>query len=126
MMNTGDRQHRSILQRIAHRMMPESGLVPSFPIQALAKLAGVHGPAIRTEASTCDLDRLTVADVDAVVKKHSALDDHARQNTTSLYSVTEIFPMLPEKLSTDLTSLNYELDRLAATIPTPVVGQSYL
>ena len=125
-MNTGDRQHRSILQRIARRMMPESGLVPSFPIQALAKLAGVHGPAIRTEASTCDLDRLTVAGVDAVVKKHSALDDHARQNTTSVYSVTEIFPMLPEKLSTDLTSLNYESDRLAATIPTPVVGQSYL
>jgi exoribonuclease-2 len=141
MMNTGDRQHRPILQRIVHRMMPESGLVPSFPIQALAKLAGVHGPAIRTEASTRDLDRLTVAeatpagaakilvavaDVDAVVKKHSALDDHARQNTTSVYSVTEIFPMLPEKLSTDLTSLNYESDRLAATIPTPVVGQSYL
>ena len=78
-----------------------------------------------------DLDQLTVAeamaggaakilvaiaDVDAVVKKGSAIDDHARQNTTSVYTVGEIFPMLPEKLSTDLTSLGYAADRLAVVI----------
>jgi exoribonuclease R len=78
-----------------------------------------------------DLDQLTVAeampggtakilvaiaDVDAVVKKQSALDDHARHNTTSVYTAAEIFPMLPEKLSTDLTSLNYESDRLAIVV----------
>ena len=78
-----------------------------------------------------DLDQLTVAeampggttkilvaiaDVDAIVKKQSALDDHARHNTTSVYTAAETFPMLPEKLSTDLTSLNFESDRIAIVI----------
>ena len=147
MTNNDDRRQRSTLQRIAHRVMLERGLVPDFPIQALAELDGIKGPATRTAESTrdlrnllwCsidnddsrDLDQLTVAeampagaakilvaiaDVDAVVKKQSALDDHARQNTTSVYTAAEVFPMLPEKLSTDLTSLNYESDRLAIVI----------
>lgn len=78
-----------------------------------------------------DLDQLTVAkanpngsanlliaisDVDAIVKKKSAIDDYAEQNTTSVYTVAETFPMLPEKLSTDITSLNYKSDRLALVI----------
>ncbi len=54
---------------------------------------------------------VAVADVDARVKKNSAIDEHARQNTTSVYTAGKIFSMLPEKLSTDLTSLNYHEDR---------------
>jgi exoribonuclease-2 len=78
-----------------------------------------------------DLDQLTVAipadagsvrilvaiaDVDAVVKIGSPIDDHARANTTSVYTPAAIFPMLPEKLSTDLTSLGEGVERLAMVI----------
>ncbi|MEW6366394.1 MAG: RNB domain-containing ribonuclease [Acidobacteriota bacterium] len=78
-----------------------------------------------------DLDQLTVAvplaggavkllvaiaDVDALVEKGSAIDRHAGQNTTSVYTPCQIFPMLPEKLSTDLTSLSEHGDRCAIVI----------
>src|SRR4030066_3385 len=59
---------------------------------------------------------VAVADVDALVKKNSAIDEHARQNTTSVYTAGKTFPMLPEKLSTNLTSLNYHQDRPAMVI----------
>jgi VacB/RNase II family 3'-5' exoribonuclease len=78
-----------------------------------------------------DLDQLTVAaalpddqvkilvaiaDVDSAVKKGSALDQHAQTNTTSVYTAAEIFPMLPEKISTEVTSLNFEAPRLAIVV----------
>ena len=56
---------------------------------------------------------IAVADVDAIVKKGTPIDDHAKQNTTSVYTAARIFPMLPEKLSTNLTSLNEKEDRIA-------------
>ena len=78
-----------------------------------------------------DLDQLTVAeklpagpvkvlvaiaDVDAIVKPMSPIDEHAKTNTTSVYTAAQIFPMLPERLSTDLTSLGEDADRLALVI----------
>src|SRR5205823_1039655 len=41
-----------------------------------------------------------IADVDALVPKHSAIDDHAAGQTTTVYTGIEMFPMLPEQLST--------------------------
>ncbi|MEO7411949.1 MAG: RNB domain-containing ribonuclease [Opitutaceae bacterium] len=59
---------------------------------------------------------VAIADVSALVKPRSPIDGHAQQNTTSVYTVAQIFPMLPEKLSTDLTSLNFGEDRIAVVI----------
>jgi VacB/RNase II family 3'-5' exoribonuclease len=148
-----DKQHRAILQSIAHRAMLERGLLPDFSTAALAELGRLQSPAMKNGSpagsesqirdlrellwasidndDSRDLDQLTVAesmpadevkiqvaiaDVDAVVKDDSAIDQHARHNTTSVYTAAEIFPMLPEEISTGVTSLNFNQERLAMVI----------
>src|SRR4030067_993602 len=97
---------------------------------AISDLRGLLWCSIDND-DTRDLDQLTaaetrpgglatilvaVADVDAMVKVGSAIDGHARRNTTSVYTAAGVFPMLPEKLSTDLTSLGEGQVRLALVI----------
>jgi exoribonuclease II len=126
--------------------MIDRGLDPDYPNDALQQLASIRGPATESGSAVrdmralpwCsidnddsrDLDQLTwaeskggavrvlvaVADVDAVVKKDTPLDGHAHTNTTSVYTAAKIFAMLPEKLSTDLTSLNQDQDRVAMVV----------
>ena len=57
-----------------------------------------------------------IADVDAFVPKHSAIDEHAAEETTSIYTGVRIFPMLPEELSTGVTSLLESGDKLSVVI----------
>jgi exoribonuclease-2 len=155
-MENGSGKQRATLRRIARRAMLERGLLPDFSQDALAELSAIRAPAagdggVRDLRSfpwasidnddSRDLDQLTVAekvpggfvrvlvaiaDVDALVGKGSAIDGHARTNTTSVYTAAEIFPMLPERLSADLTSLADREDRLAVVIEMTVAADGSL
>src|SRR5882762_1831056 len=129
------------LPAIAHQAMLDAGFTPDLPQSALAELHGLspnqHTPdTIRDlrgllwssidDAKSRDLDQVEyaerlpsgdlrlligIADVDALVAQGSAIDDHAADNSTSVYAGVRTFPMLPEELSTDLTSLVGGADR---------------
>jgi VacB/RNase II family 3'-5' exoribonuclease len=129
---------RAMLQR---GLLPDFSAAVMAETRAIAKAASDSNPLIRDlrgllwasidNDDSRDLDQLSVserlaggavkilvavADVDASVKAGSAIDGHAQINTTSVYTAAEIFPMLPEKLSTDLTSLGEGQERLAIVI----------
>ena len=59
---------------------------------------------------------IAIADVDSAVPIDSPIDRHAASETTSVYTGVTTFPMLPIELSTDLTSLNEAVDRLAVVV----------
>jgi exoribonuclease II len=133
-------QLRSIARRamVQRGLLPDFSPAVLAETDAIAEAPTASGPAIRDLRSLLwasidndtsrDLDQLSVsapasghdvtiyvavADVDAAVKRRSAIDAHAQANTTSVYTAAEVFPMLPTKLSTDLTSLGEGQERLA-------------
>ncbi len=59
---------------------------------------------------------VAIADVDSAVAIDTPIDRHAAAQTTSVYTGVRTFPMLPEELSTDITSLNENGDRAAIVI----------
>jgi exoribonuclease-2 len=152
-MSVARAQQRALLLRVARAAMIRYGLEPDFPAAALAQVQGLApAPAVDAGVrdlralpwcsidndDSRDLDQLTaaaalddggarvrvaVADVSALVSPGSAVDDHASRNTTSVYTPPQNFPMLPERLSTDLTSLNPSQDRLAIVIEVVVDGE---
>lgn len=134
------------LDQLAEQVMQSKGLEPNFSEAAKEQLEKIEKPAVPPQGiqdlrsllwcsidndDSLDLDQLTyaetkpdgtttiwvaVADVDALVPQGSPIDQHAQNNTTSVYTPAKIFPMLPEKLSTNLTSLNENEDRLAMVV----------
>lgn len=67
-----------------------------------------------------------IADVDAFSGKNSPIDSHAAKETTTIYTGVEVFPMLPEQLSTGLTSLLPQEDRLCVVIEYTVSADGHL
>jgi VacB/RNase II family 3'-5' exoribonuclease len=144
------------LKRLAGDAMRAHGLAPDLPPAAVAQanaatLAAESGSEIRDLRSllwssidnddSLDLDqievaesvrggqcklRVGIADVDSVVKAGTPVDQHAHINTTSVYTAAEIFPMLPQRLSTNLTSLGQDQDRLCVVIEMTVEANGML
>ena len=130
--------HTAMLER---GLLPDFSREALAELDRMDRSAAVNGNSIRDLRSLLwssidnddsrDLDQLTfaeavpdgsisirvaIADVDSLIKEGSAINEHARNNTTSVYTSAEIFPMLPEKISTDLTSLNFNQDRVSIVI----------
>ncbi len=134
------------LSAAARQEMLREGFDPDFPPGTEQQLADLRArsapsqPGIRDlralywssidNDTSRDLDQIEVAervaagirvligiaDVDSDVAIGSPIDRHAAAETTTVYTAVRTFPMLPEALSTDLTSLAENADRLAIVI----------
>ena len=133
----------------ARQEMIEHGFSPDFPREVEQQLATIHAEPDRSlrdltaplwssidNDDSRDLDQIewaertpagirvlvAVADVDSAVGKATPIDSHAARETTTVYAGIRTFPMLPERLSTDLTSLSEGQDRAAIVIEMLVGG----
>jgi exoribonuclease-2 len=132
---------------LEHGLEPDLPPAAAAQLRAIAAPAAERGPQIRNQRALLwcsidnddsrDLDQLSVAqplaagavrilvaiaDVDATIARDSPLDAHAGANTTSVYTAAQIFPMFPERLSTDLTCLAEGQERLSLVIDMTVAA----
>lgn len=134
---------RAMVERGLLPDFPPAVVAETAGLRANGRFAGLKGAPIQDlrelpwcsidNDDTRDLDQLSVAerhgsdsgavrvlvavaDVDELVPRDSAIDRHASHNTTSVYTPARIFPMIPERLSTDLTSLREKDDRLTVVV----------
>ena len=132
---------------LEHGLEPDLPSEAAVQLRAIAGPAVEHSPRIRDQRTLLwcsidnddsrDLDQLSVAqpltdgvvrilvaiaDVDASIARGSPLDSHARANTTSVYTAAQVFPMFPERLSTDLTCLAEGQERLSLVIDITVAA----
>ncbi|HTX34536.1 MAG TPA: RNB domain-containing ribonuclease [Bryobacteraceae bacterium] len=137
------------LVAIARAEMIERGFAPDFPPAVVRQVETIHvspGAGLRDLSGLLwssidnddsrDLDqiewaerapggirvRVGVADVDAAVARGTPIDQYACRETTTVYAGVHVFPMLPERLSTDLTSLSESGDRAAIVIEMTVAA----
>jgi exoribonuclease-2 len=133
------------LLRSAREEMVRQGFAPDFPPEVAAELQHLQQPRpdagslkdLRNlpwssidNSTSKDLDQIecaerqadvirvlvAIADVDALVRAGSAVDNYARSEATSVYTPGHVFPMLPEALSTDRSSLGEGQERSAVVI----------
>ena len=142
-------QLKNIARRLMreHSLEPDLSTAALEQLRTIGAAPLARGPGIRDlrhlpwcsidNDDSRDLDQLSVAqpqggggvkilvaiaDVDAVVQVSAPLDEHARTNTTSVYTAPEVFPMLPERLSTDLSSLAEDQERLSLVVDMSVTA----
>ncbi|HEY4955559.1 MAG TPA: RNB domain-containing ribonuclease [Gemmatimonadaceae bacterium] len=133
------------LRAAAHKAMLDNGFLPDVPAAVVAEVAAEKAVGAAPGArdlrqlpwssidndTSRDLDQLEVAeqlpngdvrvmvaiaDVDGTVARGSQTDQFAAQNATSVYTGIVTYPMLPDRLSTDLTSLGQDDDRASVVI----------
>ena len=137
------------LAAAARQEMIDHGFSPDFPPEVQRQLAAIQvkpQPGLRDLTALLwssidnddsrDLDQIewaervaggirvlvAIADVDSAVAKGTPIDLHAQSETTTVYTGIRTFPMLPERLSTDLTSLGENQDRAAVVIEMTVAA----
>jgi exoribonuclease-2 len=120
---------RGFLPDIPAAAMQQAQKVNPEPDHSLSDLRSLLWSSIDNDDSR-DLDQIEwaertpkgirvlvgVADVDSAVAADTPIDQYAGHETTTVYALVHTFPMLPERLSTDLTSLNENQDRTAVII----------
>ncbi len=147
----GDLQSIARQMMRSHDLEPDFPPAALEQLRTISAPAGADGAQIRDQRAlpwcsidnddSRDLDQLSVAqpaqdgntrilvavaDVDATIAAGTPLDAHASANTTSVYTVAQVFPMLPERLSTDLTCLAENAERRSLVVDMTIAADGQL